>query len=352
MAGASAAPPLVDTRLLGKVPPFSGVEDFGSWSFQVKAYLGLISTNMLTGLAAAEAADMEITGVTEAQEENNRVLYFFLAMTLRGGALTRMRSVPQGCGFEAWRVLNARYGRSTPTSALGMLQAILDYDMSGDVEEKLLSLRTLADEYERKAGEAVTDSTLRAVVSKNVPEPLKQHVNLHAGRFKTFHELQEFIVDFVRSQRPWRPAPMTSSGAASSGGPAAMEVDFISKGRGKNKGKHKGKKGDQYDNKDGYRGGKGKEQNTKGKEQTAKGKSKTKQDGRFNGYCGKCGKYGHKQSECWSKLVNAVAGETDEQPAELVVSYVGPEPADEDEPDPTSKGCGGWVLHLDVAGRA
>ena len=52
----AARVPLVDTRLLGKPPIFAGREDedFRLWSFQVKAYLGLVSATMVVGMMAAE----------------------------------------------------------------------------------------------------------------------------------------------------------------------------------------------------------------------------------------------------------------------------------------------------------
>ena len=159
--------------------------------------------------------------------------------------MMRIRAVPPGAGFEAWRVLNARYGKTTATSALGMLQAVLDFDLSGYVEEKLFNLRGLADDYEKKVGEAVSDVMLRAVVAKNVPEPLKQHVNLNAGRFTTFNELQGFIVDFARCQRPWRQAAVASTAIAGTTGATAMEVDYLPKGKSKGKGKD-GKKGENF----------------------------------------------------------------------------------------------------------
>jgi hypothetical protein len=155
----------------------------------------------------------------------------------------------------------------------------------------------------------VSDSTLKAVVAKNVQAPLKQHVNLHAGRFATFEELQEFVVDFVRAQTPWKQSAGTTTNTAFTTGPSAMEVDLVKGGKGKGKyGKKAG--GLEKDKTAGY---KGPDSKGKGKDYaSAKGKGKGKSDAKagtvvkFDGYCGKCGKYGHKQSECWCKTVNNV----------------------------------------------
>eukprot|EP00971_Amphidinium_carterae_P289848 5755465-Amphidinium_carterae.1 len=65
-----------------------------------------------------------------------------------------------------------------------------------------------------------------------------------------------------------------------------MEVDELLKGKGK-----KGSKGDKAGGKKG-----GKRGSTTGGEGKGRGDARL---ARFEGYCGLCGKYGHKQKDCW-----------------------------------------------------
>ena len=105
-------------------------------------------------------------------------------------------------------------------------------------------------------------------------------------------------------------------------GPVPMEVGFVGKKGKKGKGKQQQSKGGGKQNK-----GKDKQPQDKNQPKAHEGKGQGKPEqgkqssGKFQGYCGNCGKCGHPQRECWGKSINNLADSTSACSSSRVDTY-------------------------------
>ena len=117
---------LLDSRGVGKVPTFSGRhEDFKEWIFPFESCCGLLAWTdlieavlMLDGPANRQqlGAGMEPVGLS---------LYHLLASTTHGKALSIVKLVDRGNGFEAMRHLYGEYRPKINEEHGALLQQIL-----------------------------------------------------------------------------------------------------------------------------------------------------------------------------------------------------------------------------------
>ena len=143
----------MDTKLLSKVPTWNGDEDqwFG-WSFAFRAYCvvsSLISSEDLER-AAGSTTSLPLAGQSPEARVRSGALYYLLVLLCSGNAQVILRSVEVGNGVEGWRVLSARYDRRDTTSTTGLLQAILGFEMSDDLEripDKLAEFELMIQRY-------------------------------------------------------------------------------------------------------------------------------------------------------------------------------------------------------------
>ena len=105
---------MADLKLVGKPTSYDGDEDrWQEWSYTTKAYLimaGLASGTWLNRLSRWETA-VDEEEIPEQFREHSRAVYYILAMLCKGRALTIIRTVPEGNGFESWRRLCRRWRR-------------------------------------------------------------------------------------------------------------------------------------------------------------------------------------------------------------------------------------------------
>ena len=191
-------------------------------------------------------------------------------MLTSGPALQIIRQQPSG--VQAFRDLARRYNPRSQARALAQLQEIMHFDFGQEpagVTDRMIVFERLVGEYETSSGEALGVQVKCAVLLERVPPVLGTHLLLTCGSV---------------ARRSWQPGHSTTMVEA------PMEIDAVYGDKGK-KGKHaKGKKGKDK--------GKGKHQ------------GKYESSPKFKGYCGHCGKRGHKQKDCRYK--NTVA-EVDEE---------------------------------------
>ena len=116
--------------------------------------------------------------------------------------------------------------------------------------------------------------------TERAPLALRTHLLVNAQNLTSYLMVRAAVESFVTAGRRWD---------TQDSGQEAMDVDALygPKGKGKdNKGKARGKGKD-----------KGK---AKGKDGKTKGDHDEEKPERFAGYCGRCGKWGHRQRDCWS----------------------------------------------------
>ena len=277
----------MDTKLLSKVPTWNGDEDqWFEWSFAFRAYCvvsSLISSEDLER-AAGSTTSLPVSGQSPEARVRSGTLYYLLVLLCTKKAQVVLRTVEVGNGVEGWRVLSARYDRRDTTSTTGLLQAILGFEMSDDLEripDKLAEFELMVQRYNMTSGETFSGQVEKATILRTLPEPLKSHLLVNAQRFTNGAEVRTAVRDYLMARREWRPpTAMTRERDTSS----PMDVDEVtwrwkggnSKGKGKDKGKHSKGKG-------------------KGKDKDGKGKGKRDTE------CWWCGKRGHTQRDCWEK---------------------------------------------------
>ena len=143
----------MDTKLLSKVPTWNGDEDqWFEWSFAFRAYCvvsSLISSEDLER-AAGSTTSLPLSGQSPEARVSSGTLYYLLVLLCTEKAQVILRTVEVGNGVEGWRVLSARYDRRDTTSTTGLLQAILGFEMSDDLEripDKLAEFELMVQRY-------------------------------------------------------------------------------------------------------------------------------------------------------------------------------------------------------------
>ena len=266
--GADVPPPttpagrgIIDTRI-GKPPVFSGDEStWGDWSFKLRSCVSVLDLQLGRMMEAAElAAHASVWIPSEPlNQDMDAQLRYLLVMLTSGPALQIIRQQPSG--VQAFRDLARRYNPRSQARSLAQLQEIMHFDFGQEpagVTDRTIVFERLVGEYETSSGEAL-------------------------GR-PDYAIMRQTVESYSVARRSWQPGHSTTKGEA------PMEIDAVYGDKGK-KGKHaKGKKG-----------------KDKGK---GKHKGKHESSPKFEGYCGHCGKWGHKHKYCRYK--NTVA-EVDEE---------------------------------------
>jgi hypothetical protein len=141
-------------------------------------------------------------------------------------------------------------------------------------------------------GKEFDEDILVATVVEGSTGDLRKKLVARHNEFDTYHKMASFIREYHDCSRAFVPPNTGKKAAKKHNDP--MDIDAMGKGgKGKKGGKAgKGKKG-------------GKAEATKGKDHKGKGKQAQKGKGpstardKFEGYCGNCGIWGHRQAECW-----------------------------------------------------
>ena len=220
-----------------------------------------------------------------------------LVMLTSESALRIVQSVTDNNGVEALRRLTRRFNPVTQGRVLSILNAILQVDLMGDesqLMDRIVQWEQKINEFEQLSREILPDIIKRAIITERAPAQVKTHLLVNAQTLASYSLVRAAVESFVTAGRQW------------GNGSQPMEVDALY-GKGKSKGGKWGK-----DKGHGKEKGHGKD---KGKDKGVKGKEKSSRPEKFEGYCGKCGKWGHKQSACWSTVAaieNAGAASTGE----------------------------------------
>ena len=170
-----------DLRTVGKPSTYNGDEElWNEWSFQVRAYLVMAGIITATDLSRCGNAKSEIS-MNAATEDDKLIannLYYFLAIQTKAKAQMILRTIEVGNGYEAWRQLNQRYEKRDGTSAMGMLQCLLSYNLGheiGQVLERPQEFNVFVSKYNSAVpiGDEMADTILVAITIRAVPEPLR-----------------------------------------------------------------------------------------------------------------------------------------------------------------------------------
>ena len=287
----------IDTRVLGKPTKYGGDrEQWVSWKFVFKSYIGALDSRLLTDLEIAEVQrePLLLTDLPEAAQGRARLLTYVLSQTLTGAPLLMLMNTESHNGLEAWRRMVAKEEPCQGSAQVNQLTAILRATFTGKLEsylEEMERFEASVLSYSRMHGEELADSLHQALLKMNAPEVIKSQVEMQ--EYESAEALRDVLKRFVQTRvhmsQPPGLAALPGAGKANSGGNTQpMDVDAIDKGWHKG-GKNKGGKG-----KKGKKGGKDKD---KGNKEGGTGKGKG--GDRFDGWCNNCGKYGHRYRDCW-----------------------------------------------------
>ena len=86
-------------------------------------------------------------------------------------------------GFSAWGKLIEYYEPNARSRVAGQLLNLLNFSLSGDVEERLGIFERDLNRYEGRSGERISDSMRICIVMRQLHDgPLRQHQLLNAAR--------------------------------------------------------------------------------------------------------------------------------------------------------------------------
>ena len=239
--------------------------------------------------------------------EISEVIYYLVTRHTHGEALELAKLVQRNNGAELWRKLSRRYDPRTSVKRAALLNAI--------IQQKAVSIEELghtldkwlarAKTYEDRTNAKLQDDLKMTIIQNMCPETLRIHLELNSARLTTSEQMIQEIRANLESRQP-----------------QAMEVDsyekheehdvdsFWQKGKGKGKGKEKGRFncGGPHLARDCPQAtkGKGKGCYACGGNHLARNcdmdwnQGKGKGPAQYDGYCYKCGTYGHDGASCWA----------------------------------------------------
>ncbi|CAK0901850.1 unnamed protein product [Prorocentrum cordatum] len=249
---------LVETRALGKPLPFAGgatTEGKPDGGFARQQWSFTFREQPISNIS------MEPHGRRLSAQ-----IFYVLALTCRGRALSVVQRAPEGWGIEAWRQLCIEFEPKLPSRFQGMLQQLLDPVRGPDAVENIYAWERKLKQYEEQSGDTMADTIKLATLNSKLLEGnLRTHLNLQAGRLQTYEAARNEAISYLRAtaSQEQEPVPMDLS-------PVTGELYPMTMG-GKGKGKGKGK-------------------SSKGKDHDGKGKNKR--------VCFYCAKPNHAKQEC------------------------------------------------------
>ena len=340
--GAPAAPPpahaahegrtTLDERHFRRCDKLSGT-NWKEFSFQFKTAVGSASPKIRDVLEQVAKSgkdndwdlffDLLPEWTDEEARKGGQEVYAALAALVTGDAMTVVRSVTNGNGWEAWSRLHNRFDPRTPAKALMMMMAVLQTRRAKDSRE----LPNMVQDWEVKVKNLDVEHEIKldpkikiALMTSFLPADLQDLVFQWSDDKTTFEGIRDKVMSLAVNR-------------AAMAKPTAMEVDGVQAGLYYEEGWDYGEEEWSYEGEDtgiNYVGEKchrcgglghyarecGTPLKGKGKGEAGKGGGKAKGKGKgglkgsgkgwkgkgkgggFGGECWKCGERGHRQQDC------------------------------------------------------
>jgi hypothetical protein len=181
--------------------------------------------------------DQELHGTVPSPSDLDEEVYCSLAALLEGEALDILMSTNRGRGLEAWRRLSHRYDGTGPARLRQNLTHILTPER---LTLKTMSVGILQWEekvrvYEHRTKEALSERVRASVLTSMTAGhgPLKEHLELNAGRLKTYAAIREEITLYLDGKNDTAASSLRSNAAP-------MDVGSVGKQPGSKGGTGKG----------------------------------------------------------------------------------------------------------------
>ena len=220
----------MDAKFLSKVPIWNGDEDqWFEWFFAFRAHcvVSILISRSSLERAAGSTTSLPLSGQSPEARVRSGTLYYLLVLLCTEKAQVILRTVEVGNGVEGWRVLSARYDRRDTTSTTGLLQAILGFEKSDDLErisDKLAEFELMVQRYNMTSGETLSGQVEKVTILRTLPELLKSHLLVNAQRFTNGAEARTAVRDYLMARREWRP-PTAMTRERDTNSP--MDVDAV-----------------------------------------------------------------------------------------------------------------------------
>ena len=175
----------VDPRVMNKCPTFSGRDTWSEWSFIFESVAAMANFEPVMESAFTGSAEKPIADLTPEIQLGAKQLYYLLVNTVRGKALTLVRSAEKHLGTAAWKRIKTEYqpdaaGRHT-AMLMGIMQPGWDSRSAANFLDQLTGWERRIQEYEGESLETFSDGMKIAVLASSAPESIRNVVRL-AGR--------------------------------------------------------------------------------------------------------------------------------------------------------------------------
>ena len=214
----------LDERHFRRVDKYSGGAGWKEFAFQIRTSAGAADSRVRDVMdeivKAGKTPDWDIIFATWSDEDMNKMgaeLYAVLSTLVMGEAMTVVRGVPSGDGWEAWSRLFNRFDPRTPAKALMAMMAVMQPKKVKDVRE----LPSAVQEWEMKVKNLhtehgiVLDAKIKvALMTSFLPADLQDYVFQWTDGKSSFEEMKDRIMALAVNR-------------ASLGRPTPMEVDGV-----------------------------------------------------------------------------------------------------------------------------
>ena len=185
---------MVDTRGMGRPPPFNGLEkEWREWKGKITAYLYATATHAKPYLDWAEASVTPINqtvmetqctnedGTIAAESLHNMAQFstrlgLILVDTCKGEPYRIVESAGHGNGLEAWRLLMRRYASRTPGTKRALLASLFSMKpatSASDFESVLLTVEEIIRRYDAMSTSKMPEDIQCAILIAVCPKDLK-----------------------------------------------------------------------------------------------------------------------------------------------------------------------------------
>ena len=218
----------------------------------------------------------------------NQMLHSVLVSLTNMGttAFELVKNTKPHMGLDAWRRLSRKFDPNNPTANLRLLRRILQPKQTS-LDLLLSAIEQWEQDlshYVERTNNPLSDEMKRACVQTLCPSDLSTHLDMNITRLDSYDLLKREIERYCEQ-------------VATRSGSAPMDISALSRPKGGKERKYP-------------RGGK-----PKGNQGTGSGPG-AGSNVKFEGYCGRCGRWGHKKADCYSKTdCNGKALPAKEQPS-------------------------------------
>ena len=248
---ADAAARLLDLKGLVRLPEFDGQEK--SWEpfkFRLMSCLSVLELDQFLVLAGRLTEPLQAALLDDSGRARGRLLYTILTQCCSGKALSMLKLVDMGNGFEAWRRLTQEYEPNEPARHVTVLTGLLapSWSERGSFVEALAEWEKRVAEYQANSGETLTEGVKCAVVARWAPVKYREHFKLlPADVMSSYDRLRDAVRQYEIRGRMYdslghrQGAGHPGAGHPGGGLPAEMDLSFVAWPSGRRSPKGQGK---------------------------------------------------------------------------------------------------------------